>query len=50
MNVREDDDYLHNPDPKADKKVDRGGSICSGRGLLNIGCLLFLVLGLLTLL
>ncbi|KAJ9100468.1 hypothetical protein QFC21_003507 [Naganishia friedmannii] len=40
----EPDDYLHNPDPKRDRKTDRGGSIFTLRGLANVGCLLFLCL------
>ncbi|EIW66718.1 hypothetical protein TREMEDRAFT_45569 [Tremella mesenterica DSM 1558] len=45
----EADDYLHNPDPKRDRTNDRGGSIFTTRGLANIGCLLFLLLCLITL-
>ena len=48
--MREDDDHLHNPDPKRDRRIDKGGSIFSVRGCLNLGCLLILGLGLLTLL
>ncbi|KAK8858416.1 hypothetical protein IAR55_002643 [Kwoniella newhampshirensis] len=44
----EADDYLHNPDPKRDKKHDRG-TIFTTRGLMNIGCLFMLVLCLITL-
>ena len=43
-NVPEEDDYLHEPDLK-----DKGGSVWSGRGWLNIGALGILVLALLTL-
>lgn len=43
-------DYLHNPDPKRDRKSDRGGSIFTARGLMNLGCLAILISGLLTLL
>ncbi|THU80069.1 beta-glucan synthesis-associated [Dendrothele bispora CBS 962.96] len=39
---REDDDWLHNPDPRRDKKNDSGGSMFTARGLSNIGCLLLL--------
>ncbi|CAE6438898.1 unnamed protein product [Rhizoctonia solani] len=46
---READDDLHNPDPRRDHRIDRGGSICTGRGILNLGCLLILSLGLLML-
>jgi hypothetical protein len=45
-NVPEEDDHLHEPDPK-DK--DDGGSFWSGRGWLNIGALAMLVLALLAL-
>nr|ODN86871.1 glucosidase [Cryptococcus depauperatus CBS 7841] len=44
----EDDDYMHNPDPKNDKKYDRG-TIFTIRGITNIGCLILLVLCLVTL-
>jgi beta-glucan synthesis-associated protein KRE6 len=46
----EPDDYLHNPDPKRDRKNDRGGSIFTCRGLSNLGCLTLLVALLLSLL
>ncbi|KAB5595123.1 Glycoside hydrolase family 16 protein [Ceratobasidium theobromae] len=49
MQDREPDDDLHNPDPRRDHRIDRGGSICTGRGILNLGCLLILSLGLLML-
>ncbi|EIW78258.1 glycoside hydrolase family 16 protein [Coniophora puteana RWD-64-598 SS2] len=39
----EPDDYLHEPDPKRDRKADRGGSIFTFRGLTNLGFLLVLV-------
>ncbi|THH08340.1 hypothetical protein EW145_g2773 [Phellinidium pouzarii] len=45
----EPDDYLHNPDPRRDRKLDAGGSVFTGRGLANLGCLLVLGGGLLTL-
>ncbi|KAG8215428.1 glycoside hydrolase family 16 protein [Butyriboletus roseoflavus] len=41
----EQDDYLHNPDPKRDVKSDQGGTICTSRGLANLGCLLVLAVG-----
>ncbi|AFR94645.1 glucosidase [Cryptococcus neoformans C23] len=44
----EDDDWMHNLDPKNDKKYDRG-TIFTCRGLLNIGCLTILLLCFLTL-
>ncbi len=43
----EKDDWLHNPDP--DGKEPRNCDICSTRGLLNIGGLVFIVLGVLVL-
>ncbi|KAH7912998.1 glycoside hydrolase family 16 protein [Hygrophoropsis aurantiaca] len=48
-NHPEPDDYLHNPDPRRDRKNDRGGSVFTARGLANLGCLVFLVVGLVTL-
>ncbi|PPQ86654.1 LOW QUALITY PROTEIN: hypothetical protein CVT25_006838 [Psilocybe cyanescens] len=50
MNSSEPDDFLHNPDPRRDRKNDSVGSIFTGRGLANLGCLSFLALGCLTLL
>lgn len=35
----EPDDALHMPDPRRDKTVDHGGTICTARGLANVGCL-----------
>ncbi|KAF8891507.1 glycoside hydrolase family 16 protein [Mucidula mucida] len=45
----EPDDYLHNPDPRRDKRFDSGGSIFTIRGLANLGCMLILAAGLITL-
>ncbi|KAJ8594833.1 beta-glucan synthesis-associated [Rhizopogon salebrosus TDB-379] len=45
----EPDDPLHNPDPRRDRKNDRGGSIFTCRGLTNLGCLIVLAVGLVTL-
>nr|KIR47083.1 glucosidase [Cryptococcus bacillisporus CA1280] len=39
----EDDDWMHNPDPKNDRKYDRG-TIFAFRGLLNVGCLLMILI------
>ncbi|KAI0316214.1 beta-glucan synthesis-associated [Amylostereum chailletii] len=50
MNVPEPDDILHNPDPKRDCKVDKGGSVLTARGISNLGFLLFLALGIMMLL
>ncbi|KAG8956785.1 hypothetical protein FRC04_000263 [Tulasnella sp. 424] len=38
------DDWLHNPDPKRDRKNDKGGTIFTRRGLANVGCIAFTVL------
>ena len=46
----EPDDYLHNPDPARDRDRDRGGHICTARGIANLGCLLFLGAGIMMLL
>ncbi|KIY70163.1 glycoside hydrolase family 16 protein [Cylindrobasidium torrendii FP15055 ss-10] len=48
-NHAEPDDYLHNPDPKRDTKFDGGGSILTYRGITNLGCLLVLAMGMMTL-
>ncbi|KAL7424322.1 hypothetical protein Q5752_000004 [Cryptotrichosporon argae] len=45
----EADDFLHNPDPKRDRKNDRGGTIFTLRGLTNIGCLVVMILCLIAL-
>ncbi|KAJ6567708.1 beta-glucan synthesis-associated [Mycena vulgaris] len=47
--LREPDDALHNPEFKGGKLVDRNSSVLTSRGLSNIGCLVLLCLGLLTL-
>lgn len=49
MNLEEPDDELHNPDPRRDRKNDRGGSVFTYRGLANLGCLIFLAVGMITL-
>jgi len=46
----EPDDYLHNPDPKRDRVSDDGGHIFTARGLANLGCIVFLAIGIITLL
>jgi len=48
-NHAEPDDYLHNPDPRRDRKSDKGGNVFTYRGLTNLGCLLVLVAGIVTL-
>ncbi|KAI0669590.1 glycoside hydrolase family 16 protein [Trametes maxima] len=45
----EADDALHEPDPGRDHRVDKGGSIISRRGFMNLGCLVLLVTGIVTL-
>ncbi|TFK37537.1 glycoside hydrolase family 16 protein [Crucibulum laeve] len=49
MNIREEDDDLHNPDPRRDRQNDRGGHIFTPRGLANLGCVALLVGGMLML-
>ncbi|KAF8153938.1 beta-glucan synthesis-associated [Crassisporium funariophilum] len=41
----EPDDYLHNPDPLRDRNIDKGGHICTARGIANLGCLFLLGAG-----
>jgi beta-glucanase (GH16 family) len=48
-NHPEPDDVLHNPDPRRDKSTDHGGNIFTARGLMNLGCLLILGVGIITL-
>jgi hypothetical protein len=45
----EADDYLHNPDPKRDRKNDHGGTIFTWRGLANIGTIIVLITALIVL-
>ncbi|KAJ3490570.1 hypothetical protein NLI96_g1324 [Meripilus lineatus] len=49
MDYPEQDDYLHNPDPRRDRKYDQAGNIFTGRGFTNLGCVIILVTGLLAL-
>lgn len=49
MTTPEPDDALHNPDPRRDRKSDMGGSLFTGRGLANLGCLFILAAGVLML-
>ena len=44
-NFREPDDELHNPDPRRDRKSDKGGTIFTARGIANLGCLFILFSG-----
>ena len=39
------DDVLHIPDPRRDRTNDRGGSLCTGQGIANLGCLFILASG-----
>jgi hypothetical protein len=50
MNMPEPDDHLHDPDPLRDRKKDRGGTVCTARGLENLGCLFFLLMAIIMLL
>ncbi|KAI0724623.1 glycoside hydrolase family 16 protein [Cerioporus squamosus] len=45
----EADDKLHNPDPVRDHRSDKGGSIVTGRGLMNLGCIFILAAGIVAL-
>ncbi|KAK7694771.1 hypothetical protein QCA50_001959 [Cerrena zonata] len=45
----EQDDVLHNPDPRRDRKNDQQKNVLTKRGLTNLGCLIFLALGLVAL-
>ncbi|KAF8650085.1 hypothetical protein AX16_005411 [Volvariella volvacea WC 439] len=49
LNVPEPDDVLHNPDPTRDRTSDQGGGYFSSRGIANLGCLLILAMGIITL-
>ncbi|KAH9944283.1 glycoside hydrolase family 16 protein [Epithele typhae] len=49
VDTPEQDDFLHNPDPRRDRKSDKGGHIFTSRGLANLGCMLILGAGMLTL-
>ncbi|KAG9123422.1 Fructose-bisphosphate aldolase 1, partial [Ceratobasidium sp. 392] len=48
-NYPEPDDELHNPDPHRDRHFDSGGTFFTMRGIANLGCLITLALGLVTL-
>ncbi|KAF8349747.1 beta-glucan synthesis-associated protein [Amanita rubescens] len=49
LTYKEDDDWLHNPDPRRDRTNDAGSSFLTYRGLTNLGCLTILCVGLVTL-
>lgn len=46
----EQDDFLHNPDPRRDRSFDHGGNIFTKRGIANLGCVILLIVGLIALL
>ncbi|KAI3609878.1 glycoside hydrolase family 16 protein [Moniliophthora roreri] len=48
-NNSEPDDFLHNPDPVRDRKTDQGRNIFNRRSFANFGCLILLMVGILTL-
>ena len=50
MEYPEPDDFIHNPDPRRDRKGDHGGDFFTYRALTNLGCLIVLIVGLLALL
>lgn len=50
MDLRENDDFIHNPDPRRDHKNDQGGNIFTARGVANLGCISLLIIGILALL
>jgi len=50
INHPEPDDFLRNPDPLRYGKSDRGFSVFIYRGFTNLGCLIFLAVGLVSLL
>lgn len=49
MDTPEPDDFLHNPDPKRDRTNDFARDVFTKRGITNLGCLLILCLGLISL-
>ncbi|GLB35997.1 putative glycoside hydrolase family 16 protein [Lyophyllum shimeji] len=49
LNYPESDDFLHNPDPRRDRKCDIRGDVLTVRGLTNLGCLIVLGVGLVSL-
>ncbi|KAF7796394.1 hypothetical protein EIP86_007571 [Pleurotus ostreatoroseus] len=49
LNYIEEDDEIHNPDPRRDRKNDQGGHILTKRGIANLGCVVVLLLGLIAL-
>ncbi|THH13367.1 hypothetical protein EW146_g6836 [Bondarzewia mesenterica] len=49
FNDPEPDDHIHNPDPRRDRKNDKGGTIFTCRGIANLSCLFILLSGIVTL-
>lgn len=49
LSTPEPDDVIHNPDPRRDRRNDRGGSVFTLRGIGNLGCLSILATGCLAL-
>ncbi|KAL0069229.1 hypothetical protein AAF712_003592 [Marasmius tenuissimus] len=47
---REEDDKLHQPSPAPNGKFDQQGSIVTKRGFINLGCVVILILALVSLL
>jgi len=50
VDIPEDDDDLHTPDPRRDHQKERDKNIFTCRGVVNLGFLLILFLGILALL
>jgi hypothetical protein len=44
------DDELHRPDDRGSKEIQRDGKFISWRGLVNLGCFIFVCVGIVTLL
>ncbi|KAI0030195.1 beta-glucan synthesis-associated [Vararia minispora EC-137] len=49
VNDPEADDVLHNPSPRRDKKHGTGGALFNTRAFVNLGCMGFVVIGILAL-
>ena len=45
----EDDDWMHNPDPKRDRKEDKRIGACSARGVCDVGTMIVIMLACLAL-
>jgi hypothetical protein len=44
------DDELHRPDDRGSNEIQRDGKFISSRGLVNLGCFIFVCVGLIALL